>query len=159
MADQRDAVAGEADLGGTMRLGAYPAVLESGSIVAQAYGATAVSERHRHRYDQQRLPGSHRRGRPAVLRHVTGRPSGRVRRVRPDVHPFIVGTQAHPELKSRPTRPQPLFVAFIGAALDYKAAERLPVEIPEQRANGAEHLDEMGRTLQDDSREKSEVRG
>ena len=51
MADQRDAVAGEADLGGTMRLGAYPAVLEPGSIVAQAYGATEVSERHRHRYE------------------------------------------------------------------------------------------------------------
>ena len=53
-----------------------------------------------------------------------------------EVHPFLVGTQAHPELKSRPTRPHPLFVAFIGAAIDYKAAERLPVEIPEQHANG-----------------------
>ena len=76
-----------------------------------------------------------------------------------DVHPFLVGTQAHPELKSRPTRPHPLFAAFIGAALDYKAAERLPVEIPEQRANGAEHPDEVEQLLQDDSREKSEVRG
>ena len=55
-----------------------------------------------------------------------------------DVHPFIVGTQAHPELKSRPTRPHPLFVAFIGAALDYKAAERLPgMEIPEQQRRTA----------------------
>jgi CTP synthase len=60
----------------------------------------------------------------------------------PGVHPFIVGTQAHPELKSRPTRPHPLFVAFIGAALDYKAAERLPMEIAEQRANGAEHVED-----------------
>jgi CTP synthase len=54
------------------------------------------------------------------------------------VHPFLVGTQAHPELKSRPTRPHPLFAAFIGAALDYKAAERLPMELAE-RSNGAEH--------------------
>ena len=65
------------------------------------------------------------------------------------MHPFIVGTQAHPELKSRPTRPHPLFVAFIGAALDYKAGERLPVEIPEQRANGAEHPDSVGQLLQE----------
>ncbi len=61
------------------------------------------------------------------------------------MHPFLVGTQAHPELKSRPTRPHPLFVAFIGAALDYKNAERLPVEMPEMPAipdnqpNGAAH--------------------
>ncbi len=58
-----------------------------------------------------------------------------------DIHPFLVGTQAHPELKSRPTRPHPLFAAFIGAAMDYKAAERLPVELPEHRSNGAEHED------------------
>ncbi len=62
-----------------------------------------------------------------------------------EAHPFLVGTQAHPELKSRPTRPHPLFVAFVGAALDYKNEERLPVEMPEipelseHRANGAEH--------------------
>jgi CTP synthase len=61
------------------------------------------------------------------------------------VHPFLVGTQAHPELKSRPTRPHPLFVAFIGAAIDYKAAERLPVEIPEQHANGRELDDNPNR--------------
>jgi CTP synthase len=58
-----------------------------------------------------------------------------------EVHPFLVGTQAHPELKSRPTRPHPLFIAFVGAAIDYKAAERLPVEIPEQHPNGQEHPD------------------
>ena len=50
-----------------------------------------------------------------------------------DVHPFLVGTQAHPELKSRPTRPHPLFAAFVGAALDYKAAERLPMELSDER--------------------------
>jgi CTP synthase len=63
------------------------------------------------------------------------------------MHPFVGGTQAHPELKSRPTRPHPLFVAFVGAAIDYKAAERLPVEIPEQRANGDERRDGAEQSL------------
>jgi CTP synthase len=160
MADQRDAVAGEADLGGTMRLGAYPAVLEAGSIVAQAYGTTEVSERHRHRYE---VNNAYRdRIAEGGLRFSGTSPDGHLVEFveyDADVHPFLVGTQAHPELKSRPTRPHPLFAAFIGAALDYKAAERLPVEIPEQRANGAEHPDEVEQLLEDDSREKSEIRG
>ena len=105
MADQRDAVAGEADLGGTMRLGAYPAVLEPGSIVAQAYQATEVSERHRHRYEvNNEYRDRIARERVAVLRHLAGRASGRVRRVRrrrPSVHrrhPGAPGAQepAHP---------------------------------------------------------------
>jgi len=143
MADQRDAVAGEADLGGTMRLGAYPAVLEPGSIVAEAYQATEVSERHRHRFE---VNNAYRdRIAESGLRFSGTSPDGHlvefVEYAR-DVHPFLVGTQAHPELKSRPTRPHPLFVAFIGAALDYKAAERLPMEIAEQRANGAEQSED-----------------
>ena len=160
MADQRDAVAGDADLGGTMRLGAYPAVLEPDSIVAQAYGATEVSERHRHRYE---VNNAYRdRIAESGLRFSGTSPDGHLVEFveyDSDVHPFMVGTQAHPELKSRPTRPHPLFAAFIGAALDYKAAERLPVEIPEQRANGAEHPDDAEQLLQDDAREKTEVRG
>jgi CTP synthase len=140
MADQRDAVAGEADLGGTMRLGAYPAVLEPGSIVAEAYQSTEVSERHRHRYEvnnayREKIAES-------GLRFSGTSPDGHLVEFveyRSDVHPFMVGTQAHPELKSRPTRPHPLFVAFVGAALDYQAAEQLPVEIPEPRPNGSEH--------------------
>ena len=127
MADQRDAVAGEADLGGTMRLGAYPAVLEPGSLVAQAYEATEVSERHRHRYE---VNNSYRdRIAESGLRFSGTSPDGHLVEFveySADVHPFIVGTQAHPELKSRPTRPHPLFAAFIGAALGYKAEERLP---------------------------------
>ncbi|KUI35787.1 CTP synthase [Mycobacterium sp. GA-2829] len=141
MADQRDAVAGAADLGGTMRLGAYPAVLEEDSIVAQAYGATEVSERHRHRYEVNNA--YRKRIAESGLRFSGTSPDGHlVEFVEYDAeqHPFLVGTQAHPELKSRPTRPHPLFAAFIGAALDYKAAERLPVEIPEQRSNGVEQL-------------------
>jgi CTP synthase len=140
MADQKDIVAGDADMGGTMRLGAYPAVLEAGSIVAEAYQTTEVSERHRHRYE---VNNEYRKQIAASgLRFCGTSPDGHlvefVEYPR-DMHPFIVGTQAHPELKSRPTRPHPLFVAFVGAALDYKAAERLPVEIPEQRPNGNEH--------------------
>ncbi len=129
MADQVQAVAGEADLGGTMRLGAYPAVLEADSIVAEAYGTTEVSERHRHRYEvnnpyRDKIAES-------GLRFSGTSPDGHlvefVEYPR-DVHPFAVATQAHPELKSRPTRPHPLFVAFIRAAMEYKAAERLPLE-------------------------------
>ena len=137
MADQRDAVAGQADLGGTMRLGAYPAVLEPGSVVAAAYDSAEVSERHRHRYE---VNNAYRdRIAESGLRFCGTSPDGHlvefVEYPR-EVHPFLVGTQAHPELKSRPTRPHPLFAAFIGAAIDYKAAERLPVEMPEQHGNG-----------------------
>jgi CTP synthase len=139
MADQRDVVAGEADLGGTMRLGAYPAVLEPDSIVAEAYQSTEVSERHRHRYE---VNNAYRdRIAESGLRFSGTSPDGHLVEFveyAADVHPFLVGTQAHPELKSRPTRPHPLFVTFIGAALDYKAAERLPVELATQRPNGAE---------------------
>ena len=157
MADQRDAVSGQADLGGTMRLGAYPAVLEPDSIVAGAYESTAVSERHRHRYEvnnayRDRIAAS-------GLRFSGTSPDGHlvefVEYPR-EVHPFLVGTQAHPELKSRPTRPHPLFVAFVGAAIDYKAAERLPVEIPEQHTNGSEHphaaVTETGESLPEHAR-------
>ncbi len=160
MADQRDAVAGEADLGGTMRLGAYPAVLEPNSIVAQAYGVREVSERHRHRYE---VNNSYRdRIAESGLRFSGTSPDGHLVEFveyGADVHPFIVGTQAHPELKSRPTRPHPLFVAFVGAALDYKAEERLPgMEIPEH-ANGSEHADEVGQQLRDTELQKTEARG
>ncbi|EKF23587.1 CTP synthase [Mycolicibacterium hassiacum DSM 44199] len=150
MADQLDAVAGEADLGGTMRLGAYPAVLEPDSLVAKAYGTTEVSERHRHRYEvnnayRERIAES-------GLRFSGTSPDGHLVEFveyDTDIHPFLVGTQAHPELKSRPTRPHPLFVAFVGAALNYKAAERLPVEIPEQKANGTAHPEQVGQLLQE----------
>ncbi len=142
MADQRDAVAGQADLGGTMRLGAYPAVLEQGSVVAQAYQSTEVSERHRHRYE---VNNAYRdRIAESGLRFSGTSPDGHLVEFveyPTEVHPFLVGTQAHPELKSRPTRPHPLFVAFIGAAIDYKDAERLPVEMPAQHSNGHEHAD------------------
>jgi len=148
MADQLDIVAGQADLGGTMRLGAYPAVLEPGSIVAQAYGTTQVSERHRHRYE---VNNAYRdKIAESGLKFSGTSPDGHLVEFveyPKDTHPFVVGTQAHPELKSRPTRPHPLFVAFVGAAIDYKEGELLPVEIPEHSSNGSQHQDSVGRSL------------
>jgi CTP synthase len=138
MADQRDVVAGERDMGGTMRLGAYPAALRPESLVAGAYGAREVSERHRHRYEVNNAY----RGRLEEVGLVIGgtSPDGKLVEfieLPADSHPFFVGTQAHPELKSRPTRPHPLFSAFIKAALAYRAAERLPVELPSREPAAA----------------------
>jgi CTP synthase len=136
MADQTDIVAGRGDLGGTMRLGAYPAVLTPDSLVAAAYGQSEVSERHRHRYE---VNNSYRdRLTKAGLRISGASPDGRlVEFVELDreLHPWFVATQAHPELKSRPTRPHPLFAGFVGAALAYADADRLPVELTEPAAS------------------------
>jgi CTP synthase len=130
MADQVDIVAGNADLGGSMRLGAYPAVLTPGSVVAQAYGTLEVSERHRHRYE---VNNAYREALAAAGLVISGTsPDGRLVEyveLPREVHPFFVATQAHPELKSRPTRPHPLFSAFIQAAMTYNDQERLPVEL------------------------------
>lgn len=119
MAEQRAAVSGEADLGGTMRLGAYPAHLSAGSLVAELYGSTEVSERHRHRYEvnnayrSQITEGSD-------LQFTGTSPAGElvefVEYPR-EVHPYLVATQAHPEYKSRPTKAHPLFQGLISAAL------------------------------------------
>ncbi|MGB3770525.1 MAG: CTP synthase [Rhodococcus sp. (in: high G+C Gram-positive bacteria)] len=130
MADQEQAVAGEADLGGTMRLGAYPATLAKGSVVAHAYGSESVSERHRHRYE---VNNSYRdKIAESGLVFSGTSPDGHLVEfveLPKSAHPFFVGTQAHPELKSRPTRPHPLFAALISAALSYKSEERLPVDV------------------------------
>ena len=111
MAEQMDVT----DLGGTMRLGACPAMLDEGSVVANLYGTTVVSERHRHRYEfnsryreQFELAG---------MRCSGTSPDGRlVEFTEIAEHPFFVGTQAHPEFKSRPDRPHPLFLGLIKAA-------------------------------------------
>lgn len=133
MADQEDVVAGAADLGGTMRLGAYPATLQKGSVVAQAYGTENVSERHRHRFE---VNNAYRDAiaKSGLVFSGTSPDGHLVEFVEypASVHPFFVATQAHPELKSRPTRPHPLFAALINAALKYKLAERLPVDFPEE---------------------------
>ncbi|MGU3400845.1 CTP synthase [Brucellaceae bacterium D45D] len=105
------------DLGGTMRLGAYDAALKSGSKIAEIYGSTEISERHRHRYEvnidyKDRLE-------KAGLEFAGMSPDG----VLPETveypdHPWFIGVQYHPELKSRPFEPHPLFASFIGAAID-----------------------------------------
>jgi CTP synthase len=135
MAEQVDVVAGERDMGGTMRLGAYPATLAPGSVVAEVYGTEHVSERHRHRYE---VNNAYREKLSAAGLVIGGTlPDGSLVEfveLPAEVHPFFVGTQAHPELKSRPTRPHPLFAAFVAAALRYRAADRLPVEVHRERA-------------------------
>jgi CTP synthase len=105
------------NLGGTMRLGAYPCVIEDGSLIAQIYGDNAISERHRHRYEVNinYKPALERAG----LRFSGMSPDGRL----PEIvelpgHPWFVGVQFHPELKSRPFAPHPLFAAFVRAARD-----------------------------------------
>jgi len=118
MAEQVEIVSGGGDLGGSMRLGSYPAELVPGSQVARAYGATTVEERHRHRYEVNNAY----RGRleeAGLVISGTSPDSSLVEFVElpADVHPYYVATQAHPELKSRPTRPHPLFAGLIGAAL------------------------------------------
>jgi CTP synthase len=132
MPDQTDVVAGQRDMGGTMRLGAYPASLLPDSVVATAYGVTEVSERHRHRYE---VNNAYRDKLAAAGLVISGTsPDGHLVEfveLPASTHPFFVGTQAHPELISRPTRPHPLFVAFVQAALNYRAADRLPVELPD----------------------------
>jgi len=128
MAEQVEIVAGQGDMGATMRLGSYPAELVTGSIVAKRYGTTKVSERHRHRYE---VNNAYRQQLEAAGLKISG--------VSPDaqlvefveldqkLHPYYVGTQAHPELKSRPTQAHPLFVGLIEAALTRKLSARLPV--------------------------------
>ncbi|WP_372448884.1 CTP synthase [Saccharopolyspora endophytica] len=144
MADQHDVISGDRDMGGTMRLGSYPAKLAEGSLVAEAYGTTEVHERHRHRYEVNNSYRD-RLSKAGVVFSGTSPDDRLVEFVELDreIHPFFVGTQAHPELKSRPTRPHPLFAAFVKAAIDYQAAERLPVELetaasePESEPAGA----------------------
>ncbi len=115
--EQRDI----ADKGGTMRLGSYPCVLEAGSLAARAYGQPIVLERHRHRYE---FNNSYRELLAAHGMKFTGlSPDGRLVEIVeiPD-HPFYLGTQFHPEFKSRPNRPHPLFAHFIDAALAFARA-------------------------------------
>ncbi|HEY1727805.1 MAG TPA: CTP synthase [Candidatus Baltobacteraceae bacterium] len=106
--------------GGTMRLGAYDCILEAGSLAARAYGSLEISERHRHRYEfnnkykaifeEHRMifSGHHVLGRTTLVEVIE---------LPQSIHPWFVGTQAHPEFKSRPTRPSPLYRDFVGAAL------------------------------------------
>jgi CTP synthase len=120
MADQVDVVAGERDMGGTMRLGLYPANLAEDSLVRELYGeAEKVEERHRHRYEVNNAYRDELTAAGVVFSGLS--PDGRLVEyveLPRDKHPFYVATQAHPEFRSRPTRPHPLFVGLVAAALD-----------------------------------------
>jgi len=129
MAEQVAIVSGEGDLGATMRLGSYPAELQPGSIVAKQYGQTSVTERHRHRYEVNNTYREQLEEAGLVISGTS--PEGTLVEfveLPAEVHPYFVATQAHPELKSRPTKPHPLFAGLVEAALDRRLSTRLPVE-------------------------------
>ena len=118
MADQRDVVSGERDMGGTMRLGLYPAKLAEGSQVAKTYGLPYIDERHRHRFEVNNAYRAPLEEKGFVFSGTS--PDGRLVEfveLPAAVHPYYVGTQAHPELRSRPTRAHPLFIGLVSAAL------------------------------------------
>lgn len=110
-------------LGGTMRLGAYETHLKDGSLAAQIYGSTIISERHRHRYEVNRAYQDHFEKNGMIFSGFS--PDGKLpEMVEIKNHPWFIGTQAHPELKSHPLTPHPLFIAFIKGALAYLAEKK-----------------------------------
>jgi len=124
MAEQKEIVAGQGDMGGTMRLGLWDAKLDEGSVVARTYGKTAVAERHRHRYEVNNAYRAQIAEAGLVFSGTS--PDGQLVEfveLPEDVHPYYVSTQAHPELSSRPTRPHPLFAGLVKAALVHQGAE------------------------------------
>ena len=122
MADQHDVVSGDRDMGGTMRLGMYPAALKAGSTAERVYGSSLIEERHRHRYE---VNNSYRpQLEEAGLVFSGTSPDDRLVEfveLPADVHPYYIATQAHPELRSRPTKAHPLFSGLIEAALNRRS--------------------------------------
>lgn len=107
-----------ADLGGTLRLGAYPCVLEKGSLAERLYKKQEISERHRHRYEVNNAYRERLTEQGMLLSGLS--PDGRiVEMVELKEHPYFIGTQGHPELKSRPNRAHPLFKGLVQAAVQY----------------------------------------
>ena len=110
---------GVTDIGGTLRLGSYPCVLDKESKAYKLYGTELINERHRHRYE---VNNDYRRNLTENGMKLSGiSPDGRIiEMIEIPSHPFFIATQAHPELKSRPNRPHPLFVGFVDAAIKAK---------------------------------------
>ncbi|MEI2764716.1 MAG: CTP synthase [Dermatophilaceae bacterium] len=126
MQEQLAYVQGAGDLGGTMRLGRYAATLRPGSVVATAYGATEVDERHRHRYEVNNAYREQLQDAGLVFSGTS--PDGSLvefAELPAHVHPYYVSTQSHPEFLSRPNRAHPLFAGLVGAALERQRGERL----------------------------------
>jgi len=118
MADQTDVVSGDRDMGGTMRLGMYPAALAKGSTAERVYGSALIEERHRHRYEVNNAYRGQLSDAGLVFSGTS--PDGHLVEfveLPVDVHPYYIATQAHPELRSRPTKAHPLFAGLIEAAL------------------------------------------
>jgi CTP synthase len=117
------------EMGGTMRLGAWPCKLEPGSLANRAYGKTEISERHRHRYEFNR---DYEKTLTNVGLRITGRTPDEnyVEIIEAPEHPWFLGCQFHPEFKSKPLEPHPLFAAFIGAALEHKKNRLRPATEP-----------------------------
>jgi CTP synthase len=135
MAEQLEIVEGKGDMGGTMRLGLYDAVLQDDSIVAETYGATKVSERHRHRYEVNNAYRDQLAEAGLVFSGTS--PDGKLVEfveLPRETHPYYVATQAHPELGSRPTRPHPLFTGLVKAALERRSAEAVPAKAEPKKA-------------------------
>ena len=134
MEEQKAFVEGAGDLGGTMRLGSYPAKLADDSVIARAYGAVAVDERHRHRYE---VNNAYREELEAAgLRFSGTSPDGTLVEfveLPRETHPYYVSTQAHPEFKSRPHRAHPLFAGLVEAAINRQRESRL-VEVERPKA-------------------------
>ena len=128
MSEQVAIVNGRGDLGGSMRLGSYPAELLAGSVVAKRYGSTDVTERHRHRYEVNNAYRDRLEEAGMVFSGI-GPENGLVEFVElpRSVHPYYVATQAHPELRSRPTNAHPLFAGLIGAAVARQRELEIPV--------------------------------
>ncbi|WP_179422563.1 CTP synthase [Pedococcus badiiscoriae] len=134
MEEQKAFVEGAGDLGGTMRLGSYPAKLAEGSVISQAYGAVAVDERHRHRYEVNNAYRAQLEEAGLVFSGLS--PDDNLVEfveLPREVHPYYVSTQAHPEFKSRPHRAHPLFAGLVEAAIDAQRAARL-VEVERPRS-------------------------
>jgi CTP synthase len=141
------------EMGGTMRLGAWPCKLEPGSFAHKAYGKTDISERHRHRYEFNR---EYEKQLIAAGLKITGRTPDEnyVEIVEAPEHPWFLGCQFHPEFKSKPLEPHPLFRAFIGAALEHQKKKQWPAsaseethraEVPEQVPQHAQSVEpELG---------------
>jgi len=130
MADQRDVVAGERDMGGTMRLGLYPATLAEGSLAREIYAAPSVEERHRHRYEVNNSYRGPLEDAGLVFSGVS--PDGRLVEyveLARDVHPYFVATQAHPEFRSRPARAHPLFVGLVAAAIARRGVHQVGLTV------------------------------
>jgi CTP synthase len=129
MAEQIAFVEGAGDLGGTMRLGLYPAALRKGSIAEEVYGESLIQERHRHRYEVNNTYRD-RLEEAGLVFSGTSPDNELVEFVElpRDVHPYYIATQAHPELRSRPTRPHPLFKGLVSAAIARQKEQRIPID-------------------------------